>query len=347
MARSERDDRRRDLKALIGLLACAAVIAATLAATLGWAESKIPEVRHTEPAFAGLVDRPPRASGPAGDAVNILLLGTDRRSDVPTTGDGARAAAWVPGEQRTDTMMLVHVAADRRSAQVVSIPRDSWVTVPGYGGAKINAAYSLGGLPLAVETVEALTRVRVDHVAVVDWGGFEALVDLAGGVEVQVPETVTDSIRGITWQAGEHHLDGASALDYVGQRYGLPGGDLDRVRRQQEVLRTLAEDSLHAEMRSDPEQVATFLREVLEHVAVDETWSLAGILGFSASLRSLRTADVDFLTAPVSGLGWEGEQSVVHLDERRGRRLWTAIRRDESGGWADSSPGVATARASG
>lgn len=342
MGRGDPEDRRRDRKALVGLLICAGAIALVVSGTLVWAQSKIPDVRHTEPAFVGLENRPPRAAGPAGEAMNILLLGTDRRSDVPTTGDAAEAEAWVAGEQRSDTMMLVHVAADRRSVQVVSLPRDSWVPVPGHGRAKINAAYSLGGLPLAVETVETLTDVRVDHVAVVDWDGFRALTDLVGGVRVQVPETVTDSIRGITWTAGEHLLNGEQALAYVGQRYGLPGGDLDRVQRQQAVLRTLMQESLHAEMRSDPDQVAHFVSEVLEHVAVDETWSLAGILGFSASLRNLRSADIRYLTVPVAGLGQVGDQSVVHLNRRLSGQLWTAIRDDAAGSWLDAHPDVET-----
>ncbi|WP_244931998.1 LCP family protein [Nocardioides sp. W7] len=342
MRRREPDDRRRDRKALVGLLVCTAAIAVVISGTLVWAQSKIPEVRHTEPAFVGLENRPVRATGPAGEAVNILLLGTDRRSEVPTTGAAAEADAWVAGEQRSDTMMLVHVAADRRSAHVISLPRDSWVPVPGHGRAKINAAYSLGGLPLAVETVETLTRVRVDHVAVVDWDGFRALTDLVGGVRVQVPETVVDSVRGITWTAGEHLLDGEQALAYVGQRYGLPGGDLDRVQRQQAVLRTLMQDGLHAEMRSDPDQVARFVSEVLEHVAVDETWSLAGILSFSASLRNLRSADIRYLTVPVAGLGREGAQSVVHLNGRLSDQLWTAVRDDVAGPWLDAHPDLET-----
>ncbi|SDD56178.1 LCP family protein [Nocardioides lianchengensis] len=342
MSPVEREDRRRDRRALLGLLVCTALVTALVAGTVVWAQSKIPRVRHTEPAFAGLTDRPARVPGPAGGALNLLLLGTDRRSDVPTTGEGARAAAWEPGEQRTDTMMLVHVAADRRSVQVVSLPRDSWVRVPGHGRAKINAAYSLGGLPRAVETVETLTGVRLDHVAVVDWSGFRALADLAGGVRVRVPETVVDSIRDTTWTAGEHLLSGDEALAYVGQRYGLPGGDLDRVRRQQAVLRALLTDSLHAEMRKDPEQSAHFVTEVLRHVAVDETWSLTGILGFCASLRDLRTADVRFLTAPVAGLGREGAQSVVHLDRPLGRELWAAVRDDVAATWLDRHPDLET-----
>jgi LCP family protein required for cell wall assembly len=337
------DERRRDLMALIGLLCCAALIAGLVSATMAWAQSQLPEVRRTEPAFTGLENRPARATGEAAEALNILLLGTDRRSDVPTTGEAAEAEAWVAGEQRTDTMMLVHVAADRRSAQVVSLPRDAWVPVPGHGPAKINAAYSLGGLPLAVETVEALTQVRIDHVAVVDWAGFSSLVDLAGGVQVRVPETVVDSIRGLTWTAGENLLSGEEALAYVGQRYGLPDGDLDRVRRQQVVLRTLMQDSLHAEMRRHPDQVRAFVGEVLEHVAIDETWSLSGILAFCASLRDLRSADIRYLTVPVAGLGHEGDQSVVHLDPGLGTRLWTAVRDDRAGAWLDRHPDLETA----
>lgn len=333
-----RTDRSRDLRALGWLLGCVALLVVSAFGAVAWAGTLVPQVDRIEGAFAGLENRPAAVTGPAAAALDVLVLGTDRRSDVPTTGEDAAAAAWEPGAQRSDSMMLVHVDADRRGVSVVSLPRDAWVEVPGHGPAKINAAYSYGGVPLAVETFETLTGVRVDHVAVVDGDGFAALTDAAGGVTVEVPETVTDRARDVTWEAGTHHLDGAAALDYVGQRYGLPRGDLDRARRQQAVLRTVLSDLLRTGMRSDPALLGDFVDTVLAHVSVDEEWSAASIAALAVSLRDLRSADIRFLVAPVASFGQEGDQSVVRLDDELGGELWTSVRDDRLDGWLAQHP---------
>ena len=223
--------------ALIGLAACLLLLLLAAAADCAMWSARSGDVERIDGVFDGLPDGRTDRPRARANAVNILLMGTDRRSDVGTTGLGAAAPPWVPGAQRTDTLMLVHIDGSRRAATVVSFPRDAWVHVPGHGMAKINAAYSYGGPSLAVATVEALTDVRIDHLAVVDWEGFREMTDAVGGVTVTVPR---DRPR----LGPRHHLDGRSApldgqqaLDYVGQRYGLPGGDLDRIRRQQDFLR--------------------------------------------------------------------------------------------------------------
>jgi LCP family protein required for cell wall assembly len=334
---------KRVRRAFIGLIACAALLAAFAGAGLLWMQHHLAaNVRRVDHVFTGLHDRPARPAGPAGHAVNILVLGTDRRSDVPTTGRDARAPEWLPGAQRSDTIMVVHIDGDRRGASVVSIPRDSWVQVPGYGSAKINAAFSFAGPSLAVATVEELTGLRIDHLAVIDWAGFEDLTDAIGGVTVTVPQTVTDSARGITWTEGKHRLDGRQALAYVGERYGLPGGDLDRARRQQSFLRTLMESSLHQEMLTDPRMLYDFLDTVTKHLTVDSGWSTRDMARLAMSLHHLRSADIRYLTAPVAGLGWAGDQSIVRLDRRANVRLWSAVRDDRTEEWLARHPGVET-----
>jgi LCP family protein required for cell wall assembly len=301
---------------------------------MAYVHHQIDKVDRIDGVFDGIDPRPVRpTSGPAADAVNVLLLGTDRRSEVATTGDDARAAAWVPGEQRSDAMMLIHIDADRSHVTAISLPRDSWVEVPGHGMDKINAAFSYGGPSLAVQTVERLTNIHIDHFAMVDWDGFRELTDAVGGIKVEIPRTVYDSARDVTWTAGEHLLNGQQALDYVGQRYGLPGGDLDRVRRQQTVLATLAEQTL--DLRSSPRLALDFVGMLTRHVSVDDEWSTQAMTSLAWSLRDVGRDDVRYLTAPVSGLGWEGPQSVVHLDRAAGTELWTAIRRDRVDGWTD------------
>jgi LCP family protein required for cell wall assembly len=332
---------RHARRALVGLVVCVVVLGLATLAGLSYVDHQLGRINRIDGVFDGIGPRPDRpVSGPASEAVNILLLGTDRRSDVPTTGADAVGRAWVPGDQRSDAMMLVHVEADRSHVTVVSLPRDSWVDVPDYGMAKLNAAYSVGGPSLAVRTVERLTDVRIDHIAIVDWDGFRELTDAVGGITIRVPRTVHDSARDITWTAGVHHLDGQQALDYVGQRYGLPGGDLDRVARQQAVLETLAEESL--DMRDSPGLAMDFVGMLTRHVSVDAEWSSRDIAGLAWSLRHIGRTDVSYVTAPVSDLGWEGDQSVVHLDAAAGDRLWKAIREDQLGSWSEDQPTTAS-----
>lgn len=334
--------RRRIRRVLVGLLVTLMVLSLGVTAGAYYLQHRLTsQIGRIEGVFEGLEEseRPTVFTrGRAPQAVNILLMGTDRRSSVATTGAGAAAPSWVPGAQRTDALMLLHIDGDRRGATVVSLPRDSWVPVPGYGMAKINAAFSYAGPSLAVRTVEQLTNVRIDHLAVIDWEGFRQLTDAVGGVTVTVPSTVFDSARGVTWTAGQHTLTGQQALDYVGQRYGLPNGDLDRVRRQQNFLRALMEDHLRPALRSDPRLVYAFLDIATRNLSVDEEWEVGDMADLAFSLRHLRTDDVNFLTVPVLGLGREGDQSVVYLDRVRGAGLWRTVRTDRVQDWLEGHP---------
>src|SRR5690606_1285100 len=131
------------------------------------------EIDYLEDPFDELTERPDIAEGEEGEAdpLNFLVLGSDSRISA---GDPDQ---WEFGAQRTDAILLVHVPGDRQSAQVMSIPRDSWVDVPGWGMYKINAAFSFGGPALLIQTVEQLTGVHIDHFAVTDFEAFAALTD--------------------------------------------------------------------------------------------------------------------------------------------------------------------------
>lgn len=336
--------RRRRRRALIIVTVIAVAVLAIPAAGALYLGHKLDnQIGHIPGVFDNLRNRPTKpTTGAAAKAVNILLLGTDRRSEVPTTGSSAKASAWVPGEQRSDTMMVLHIDADRKGASTISIPRDSWVTVPGYGKAKANAAYSWGGPSLAVKTVERLTNVRIDHLAVVDWDGYKAMINALGGIEVTVPRTVYDSARRYTWTAGAHHLTGAQALLYARERHGLPGGDLDRVKRQQAVLRALSKRALEA--TGSPTTMYHLLNSLTQNLDVDDGWSTADLARLGFSLRHLSVSDVNYLTIPVSGTGMEGSQSVVYVDPPASRQLWRAVRTDAMTRWATAHPGSPTGR---
>jgi len=330
--------RRTGRRALIGLFACVAVLALAAVGGMVYLQSELAgQVNRIDNVFTGLEDRPARSTaGTAGDALNILVMGTDRRSETATTGSDATGAEWVPGAQRTDTIMILHVDGDREGASLISIPRDAWVEVPGYGMNKINAAFSLAGPSLAVRTIEDYTGVRIDHLAVIDWTGFETLTDTLGGVTVTVPRTIEDTKHNVVWTKGEQTLDGAQALMYVRQRYGLPNGDFDRIRRQQAFVRSLMRSSIKTLRGSNPKAAYDLLDATTRTVTVDEGWEFDQMRELTLDLRELSLRTVDFITAPVLGLGREGDQSVVYLDRPANRDLWSNVFDDRVDRWVDS-----------
>jgi LCP family protein required for cell wall assembly len=227
--------------------------------------------------------------------------------------------------------MLVHLPADRQRVYLVSFPRDSWVPIAGHGHAKINAALSFGGPPLLISTIEQLTGVRVDHFAMLDFQGFESMTDAVGGVDVRVSHTVPDSAGESQWQAGVHHLDGPQALKFVRQRYNLPGGDFDRIKRQQAFLKALAGRVVDADVLTNPLRLNAFLEAVTSSVGVDDTVTASNLRSLALQLRSVRPRDIVFMTIPTAGLGTEDGQSVVYIDRAKSRPLHRALRNDEVG----------------
>jgi LCP family protein required for cell wall assembly len=210
---------------------------------------------------------------------------------------------------------------------LVSIPRDSWVQIPGRGQGKINAAFSYGGPRLLVETIEAETNVRVDHFAMIDFDGLVAVTDAIGGVTLDSPRA--SSYDGHHFVKGENVLDGAEALAFVRQRKGLPRGDLDRVENQQRFLRAMFGQAVSRSVASSPERLDAVLDAVLDHVQVDDRTSADDLRLLARALGGTPSASVVAGTAPVSGLGYEGRQSVVHLDPVRTRATWRALQGDD------------------
>ncbi|MDK3257109.1 LCP family protein [Blastococcus capsensis] len=260
----------------------------------------------------------------AEDPVTFLLVGSDTRAELE------------PGETpdgRSDAIMLARFSADRQHAQVVSIPRDSWVDIPGHGTNKINAAYAFGGPSLLIQTAEELTGVRIDHYAAIDFDGLIQVTDDLGGVDVVVAETTSNGPY--TFPAGENHLNGKQARYYLGQRYGLAGGDFDRVRRQQQYLQAMFGKLFSSDTFTDPARLDAALLAVTSAVKLDDTLGNGELLSLAYSLRSLTPDHVEFFTAPVLGTGMEGPASVVYLDQTAGERMWEYLRNDSLGQNAD------------
>ncbi|GAA2241901.1 hypothetical protein GCM10010413_50550 [Promicromonospora sukumoe] len=267
-------------------------------------------------AFEGLDESTRPSAAPAGPdtPVNILVLGSDSRISA---GD---PTAWEAGAQRTDAIMLVHLSADRQTAAAISIPRDSWVPIPAYGEAKINAAFSYGGPGLMIQTVEDLTGVRVDHFAVTDFESFTTLTDSLDGVEITVPDGAGGSVR----QA----MDGEEALAFARERHALANGDFGRVQRQQAWMRAIVAKANNN--RSDPLKMAGFLQAVTSSVAVDEDFTFDRMQELFQSAGDISTNDITFMTAPYSGTGRSADgQSIVVLDRTKFDPLMAAVAADE------------------
>jgi LCP family protein required for cell wall assembly len=269
--------------------------------------------------------RPPRPAGAAAKDVTFLVGGVDTRSQVPTTGKQAQSSA----RGRTDTLMLVHFLSGGRGAYVVSIPRDSWVPIPGYGYGKVNWANYFGGPALAIRTVEQLTKVRIDHVAIIDWDGFRDVTNALGGVTVTIPTTSYDPANRVTWTAGTHHLNGAQALLYVRDRYGLAAGDFAREQRQQNYLRAVIKQLRSGGTLTNPLRTSSALRALSQAVSVDSTLSNNQMTSLTLSLRHLDMSKVIFTTVPNRGTGMVGGQSIVWLNRSISKGFWRAFENDQ------------------
>lgn len=273
-------------------------------------------------------DQVPEESRPvkvAQDAKNILILGSDTRDPENTGGS------------RSDTIILAHLPKDRSSAQLISIPRDTWVNVPkskdgqrGGRDAKINAAYAWGGVPMMVQTVEKFTKVRIDHVALVDFAGFKEIVDALGGVEINVEKGFTSTHSLLPggrreFPQGKQMMDGAKALDYARERYAFPDGDFARIRHQQQVIRAILDKAVSGGTLANPARLNAFVKASADSVSVDKTMSL---LDLGMELRHLRGGNLTFVTSPSRGTGRVGTESVVFADEKRVGSFYDAVRRD-------------------
>lgn len=252
-----------------------------------------------------------RATASDARAVNFLLLGTDSRISA---GD---PTMWELGAQRTDAIMLVQLAADREALTVMSIPRDSWVEIPGHGVHKVNAAFSFGGPALTVDTIEGLTGVQIDHVGIADFESFAALTDELGGVDITLQQSL--AVGDTELQPGEHRLTGEQALHYARERYNVAGGDFGRVQRHQNWMRSIFRRAFDDNLLANPARLVSVLELVTESVAVDESFSIQEMRDLLLSARNLRARHTRFITAPYVGTGWspDGRQSIVLLDEAR------------------------------
>jgi LCP family protein required for cell wall assembly len=244
-------------------------------------------------------------------ALNILLVGSDSRVNAR-----AQAASGARSDQRGDVLVFIHLPADRQSVYGISIMRDLWVDIPGYGAAKANAALELGGLPLQTQTIAALLGQRIDHAVMLDFEGFSALTDALGGIEIDVKVPFSSTVDNFyDYPVGVNRLNGSQALSFVRERYAFIDGDYQRVRNQQTFLKAALAKLLNEGGLADRDTVRKLVRTVLPHVTVDAGFTLESLENLAHSLRALSPARGVFFTLPTAGTGTSRDgQSIVRQD---------------------------------
>jgi polyisoprenyl-teichoic acid--peptidoglycan teichoic acid transferase len=258
-----------------------------------------------------------------GEPANFLIIGTDSRAFVENEqqAEAFGTAADVAG-QRSDTMMIVHVEPAAKRGFVVSLPRDTWVEVPGHGENRLNTALELGGPSLLIETITTNFAVPITHFLEIDIEGFQSIVNTIGGVQIYFPTPARDSLSGLDQpEAGCRELDGGQALTYVRARHYEwydaaakrwrtdPRSDLSRIERQQYFMRSLAQAALDRGA-SNPATALALVSDMSESVHRDEGLELSDIKGLINSFRDLEPSAIEMLTLPVEG-GLRGEAQVL------------------------------------
>ncbi|MBK0419461.1 LCP family protein [Leucobacter sp. CSA1] len=255
--------------------------------------------------------------------INILLLGSDSREATDRNASVEDLTGF-----RSDAIMVAQISPDRQHATIMSIMRDNWVPIQGVGEAKINAAFSYGGLPLAVNTVENYIGARIDHVAVIDFESFKGLTDAVGGVTVNntVPFTAQNGGGGFTFEGGEITLDGEHALSFVRERYAFSDGDYQRARNQQAYMKGLLQKTISSETMSDPSRMVSMFQSLKPYLILDEGLDLNRFVNLGLESRKLRSDDIAFFTSPTLGTGTSADgQSIVIPDEAGMEAIRTAF----------------------
>ncbi|NUK89405.1 LCP family protein [Streptomyces lunaelactis] len=276
----------------------------------------------------------------SGHGMNLLVVGTDGRDKITKKEKQKYRLGGAPCHC-TDTIMLVHISADRERASVVSLPRDSYAEIPEHTDAttgkhhephpvKLNAAYAEGGPSLTVRTVEHMTKVKIDHFLEVDFTSFMKTVDALGGVEICNARPLKDSYTGLDLAVGTHKLDGGQSLQYVRSRHIDGAADLGRMQRQQRFLAALIHQATSSGVLLNPVKLREVTSTMLNSVRADKGFGTEELLALSKAMRGFTAAASEFTSVPVSGAGHpvKGIGSTVKWDEAKSKKLFQMLRED-------------------
>jgi LCP family protein required for cell wall assembly len=289
--------------------------------------------------FGDLENRPEKVNS----ALNYLVVGSDNREGL--TKEQIRelrvGGVDVAAGGRSDTMLLVHISKARDAAFIVSLPRDTLVTIPAHLSTdgksqipdrlgKLNAAFAFGGAPLLIETIELMTQLKIDHYVEVSFAGFVGVVDALGGIKVCSKVDIDDPKSHLVMKAGYHLLDGVESLKFVRTRDFDGRGDIGRMERQQQFVSAIIRKATSSGTLLNPIKLANFYQATISTVKMDEGVTKNDLLTLGKQLSNLSSGNVRTLTVPLATANGRHPTvgSVVIWDEVLAPELWNRIKTD-------------------
>lgn len=269
----------------------------------------------------GKLQRTDALSGAAGTpGTTYLITGSDSRADGGVKDDGTAG-------QRSDTILLLHVPESGPTA-LISLPRDTYVEIPGHDANKINAAFAFGGAPLLVETVEGLTGLTVDHYAEIGMAGVKDVVDAVGGVELCYEHDVDDRDSKLRWTAGCHVADGTTALQFSRMRKADPLGDIGRAERQRQLVKAVLGKVDPKELALHPGRQVDLVDAATAALTVDESASIVDLGRLALAFRAANGPSGVTGTPPIASLDYRpgGVGSTVQLDPEKAPKFFQQLR---------------------
>jgi LCP family protein required for cell wall assembly len=261
-----------------------------------------------------------------------LLVGSDSRAGL-SAADKKRLGTGSALGQRTDTIMVMHVPSSGPTA-LVSLPRDSFVPIPGHNSNKINAAFTFGGPKLLTQTVENVTGLHIDHYVEIGFGGFASIIDSVGGVQMCLPKAMKDAKAHINLPKGCQQLDGTKALGYVRARYSDPLGDLGRVQRQREMIGAVAKKAISPATFLNPFRYYSLGTSGADALTVDKGMGPLDLWRFARGMQSVAGGGNGItLTVPISSTNLQTSAGVaVKWDTPKAKALFAALKADKTTG---------------
>ncbi|MFI8189924.1 LCP family protein [Streptomyces sp. NPDC085946] len=304
----------------------ATVLLVTTVGTYFWADSKL----NRDVDLSTVIDRPE-----AGEGTNYLIVGSDSREGMSDEEKKKLHTGSAEGK-RTDSMMILHTGDN--GPTLISLPRDSNVTIPEFKGSesgrtraamganKLNAAYSIDGPTLLVRTVEFNTGLHIDHYVEIGFAGFANIVDAVGGVEMDIPQDIKDTKSGANFEKGKQTLNGEEALAFVRTRYALAGSDLDRTKNQQKFLSALANQVATPGTVLNPFRLYPTMGAGLDSLVVDKDMGLWDLASMFWAMKGVSGGDGTSMNMPIAGNAANGN---LQWDMTKVKTLVEQLKNDE------------------
>jgi LCP family protein required for cell wall assembly len=307
----------RTVLATLGILVAVIVLWLIAVPVIAWSQ-----IARVEAAPSG--ERPADQPG-----TTFLLVGSDSREGL-SAEERRRLGTGSSGGQRTDTIMILSIPPGGRPA-LISVPRDSFVAIPGHGDNKINAAYAIGGPELLVQTVEQNTGLRIDAYTEIGFGGFVQVIDALGGIRMCLPKAIQDRDSNLDLPAGCQMLNGANALGYVRMRKADPRGDLGRVERQRQMLAAVAAEAASPLTVINPVRYWSVLTSGAQAVAIGQDTGFFEMVAMANAMRQVSGGGGLTLTVPVADPDASTSVgSAVLWDEERSEEMFADLARGDT-----------------